>query len=692
MSSIPGAFAKAVKCPCCNNPWNQSSEDSTTTTSTAAGICNPCLTDNKGYKGIDPDNFDNSVSPAENFFLWSNGGWKAKNPIPAEYSSWNTFIVLRDLNLDRLKTILDELAQDDNQNTATSSADQQKLKDYFQSFMNESLIDSLGVSPLQELINLCYHAKDDITATIATLHAKYAITPFFSVYSTPDKANSEHSLCSLYQSGLGMGDRDYYMDEDKADKREKYLVYLTQIFSLLGKHNICTEYQNEQYCIKIANEILSFETQLATFFLTRTQSRDPKTTYNKMSVDQLKAQCRAVNISWDEYLAKGVFREHTFDWNRYFALIGKGVESLGDINVSSVTALTHFHKLLDSPIVEHYLLFHVINSFAPNLSSDFVQVHFQYHEKEMKGTAEMLPRWKRALQGLETALGDSLGQLYVSKYFAGDAKVRALQIVESVRDALRERLHEIPWMGDTSRQEALVKMEKFKVKIGYPDEWKDYSNLVVLPDQHIANVIASRQFEFQIDVNRMNAPTDKKRWFMTPQTVNAYYHPSLNEIVFPAAILQPPFFDPEADAAVQYGSLGAVVGHEMTHGFDDQGRKYDSQGNLRDWWTKEDGDEYERRASVMIKQAEAFEVYGLKLNGKLTCGENIADLGGVKLSLRALNKHLGSLETPAPLINGLTPQQRFFLAWSQSWRENGKHYVFSCFVEFLGYTNLFLVM
>ena len=285
--------------------------------------------------------------------------------------------------------------------------------------------------------------------------------------------------------------------------------------------------------------------------------------------------------------------------------------------------------------------------------------------------------------------------MYVTKYFPIEAKKRALEVVELVRDALRERLAEVNWMSNETRVEAMRKMEKFKVKIGFPDKWLDYTKLTVTQGEHFKNVLSARQFQFKLDLSRMNAITDKSRWYMTPQTVNAYYHPSLNEIVFPAAILQPPFFDSKADVAVQFGSLGAVVGHEMTHGFDDQGRKYDSYGNLRDWWVGNDGEEYEKRANMMIQQAEKFEVYGMKLNGKLTCGENIADLGGVKLALRALKKYLESSTSSSPsssasasssvskaneakeeskmrLINGFTPYQRLFLAWSQAWRENSK--------------------
>eukprot|EP01034_Spumella_vulgaris_P023830 gene23830-30105_t len=573
-----------------------------------------------------------------------------------------------DLNLERLKTILDELS------TASGelSAEHQKLADYYNSFMDLEAIEAGEPETLRAISDICHSAKTHPAAAIAALHSKFRVSALFHIHSSPDKSNSDHSLCSLYQSGLGLPDRDYYFDEDKADKRVKYIEYLVTIFSLLGSKfpEIFPQYVDKSDCEKAAAEVMAFETLLAESHMTRTASRDPLLTFNKMSVNGLIALTQQ-SVTWEQYLAKGVHAT-SFDWNAYFAAIGKPASELGDLNVASKSAIKFFPQLLSNPSLTHYLHFHAINTFASQVQSEFVDAHFNFYEREMKGTQEQLPRWKRALHGLEAALGEALGQLYVAKYFAGDAKQRALTVVESVRDALRERLLEVEWMSEETRREALVKMEKFKVKIGFPDQWLDYSTLHVVKGRHLSNVIASRRYDFALELSRMNVLTDKNRWFMTPQTVNAYYHPSLNEIVFPAAILQAPFFDATADLAVQYGSLGSVVGHEMTHGFDDEGRKYDSTGNLRDWWAEGDGAEYERRVAVMIRQAEQFEVHGTKLNGKLTCGENIADLGGVKLSLRALNKHLSTLSEPAPLINGFTPQQRLFLAWSQAWRENVK--------------------
>lgn len=383
-------------------------------------------------------------------------------------------------------------------------------------------------------------------------------------------------MCSIYQGGLGLSDRDYYFDKDKADKRERYVQYIAALLELIGVHSDSAQfdvYRNKEQVLAIARSILQYETSLASLHLTRAESRDPNRTFNKMSVDQLMKISKPA-LTWAAYLAKGPETSSLFDWHRYFELIGKSSFQLGDVNVAMVDAVTGFPSLLASStsVLQHYLTFHCVNSFCAHLSRPFSITHFEFHEKFLQGTQEQLPRWKRALHAVENALGEALGQLYVSKYFAGEAKPKALKVVESVRDALRERLKEVQWMSESTRAEALKKMERFAVKIGFPDRWIDYSSLEVTEGQHVANLLAARQFDFKLELARMNAPTDRARWFMTPQTVNAYYHPSLNEIVFPAAILQPPFYDPGADLAVQLGSLGAVVGHEMTHGFDDQVR------------------------------------------------------------------------------------------------------------------------
>ena len=559
-----GAFARK-KCPCCNNPWNLAEESGSTTHIYA---CSPCLQDNKGFKGLDPNNIDFSVSPSENFYLWSNGNWKKQNEIPPEYASWNTFIQLRDMNLERIKSILSGFES----NKDLSGSDL-KLANFYRSAMDEDTIESLGVSVLDGMLKLCTEVKKNPGHRIGELHGKYGVRVLFSLYSSPDKKNSEHSIATVSQSGLGLPDRDYYFDEDKADKREKYIGYISKLFALLYKGNPSYEcYSTPAKCLLAAREVMLMETAFASAFLTRTACRDPELTYNKMSIVDLKALTRS-EPSWRSYLARGA--PNDLQWDEYFETIGKPSQEMGEVNVGMVDAIKRMNVVVNHPSLEHYLVFHCLNSYAPHLTREFVETHFNFHEKELKGTAEQRPRWKRALEALEDAMGFALGVSYVNQYFAGDAKIRALRVVESVKHALRQRLSEVDWMGESTKKEAFLKMEKFRVKIGFPDKWVDYSALDIIQGKHLENVARGREFNFNLDLSRMNAPTDRDRWFMTPQTVNAYYHPSLNEIVFPAAILQPPFFDPDADEAVNFGSMGAVVGHEMTHGFDDQGRKFD---------------------------------------------------------------------------------------------------------------------
>jgi putative endopeptidase len=653
-----GAFAKRFQCPCCNNPWNQSASNDETPQYQYALACGNCSSDNKGYSGLNPDNIDTTVSPKDNFYKWSNGNWIKSNPIPAEYPSWNTFLALRDTNMDRLKMILDELMQGSETLANLITKDEyQKLSDFYTSFMNDAMIEALGIAPLQEIFEVIQDPNISITHKIARLHKSFGINVLFRVYSSPDKKNSNHTIGALSQSGLGLPDRDYYFDVDKAEIRDKYLVYIEGVLQRLAEHGLSIYSTSVDDRKKIASEILALETVIAGSHLTRTQTRDPELTYNKMSIEALSQLAEAEAPS--------------FLWLDYFAAIQ--AENIGEINVATLDAIKKVNEVVTSPYLRDYLIYHTMLTYSTHLSSLFVQDHFDFFEKQLKGTKEMRPRWKRGLSLLEDTLGEILGKLYVSKYFPVEAKVNVLAIVQDIKQVLYERLLEINWMSDATREEALKKLNRINIKIGYPDKWIDYSSINIEKDQHVKNIFSCDEFLFNLEISRMNKATDRDRWYMTPQTVNAYYHPSLNDIVFPSAILQAPFYDATADRAVQYGSLGAVVGHELTHGFDDQGRKYDYEGNMRDWWSEGDGAEYERRAEVMINQAETFQVYGVNLKGKLTCGENIADLGGVKLGLRALKKHLSSLPQGSyPLINGFTPEQRLFLAWSQTWRENCK--------------------
>jgi putative endopeptidase len=451
MAHEVGAFAKGRKCPCCNNPWNGIEDadiilGSTMNKNVNMLSCEPCLADNKGYKGLDPSNMDPSISCKENFYLYSNGMWKKNNEIPAEYSSWNTFIKLRDMNLDRLKVIVDELLSAD----STASDDEQKLADFYSTALDENITESIGINALRELIDICKEASTNVTSAISKLHSRYGIRVLFSLSSSPDKKNSEHTIASISQSGIGLPDRDYYFDADKEDKREKYMIYIESLLALLYQGDpslIC--YSTSMKRKLAAKEVLLLETALASAFLTRTECRDPELTYNKMTVDELKSLTKNIT-QWSTYLTRGVNITEV-SWDEYFSSVGRASSELGDINVSMIKALQQINDTINHPSFYHYLVFHCLNSYAPHLPAAFVDVHFNFHEKELKGTAAQKPRWKRALEALEEALGDSLGVCYVMRYFSGDAKDRALRIVEQVRDALRSRLQEVDWMQNDTK-------------------------------------------------------------------------------------------------------------------------------------------------------------------------------------------------------------------------------------------------
>lgn len=659
MSHEVGAFAKR-KCPCCKNPWSTDTESDNCKTRCFEGGGTDSV-------GVSPANFDLSVRPQDDFYAFANGGWinDPKNACPPEYSSWNTFTSLRDRNLERLKDILDELQQ-----KPLGEGESAKVQQFYQAFMNEDKIEEALPSTLESLIKLCLSDDVDPTTKVAALHRDYGIGALFKFYSMPDKNDSNWTIGSLYQGGLAMPDRDYYILADKADKREAYLVYVKTMLELLGEWGVA-EFRDKKFCASSAQAIIELETSLAKAHFTRTECRDPQATWNKMTVARASELVKRQPLTWSSYLVRSPLDEQRskIDLPAYMALIGRG--DVVEVNVAQISALKKAAVIPAHPAFKLYLAFLCVDSFAKSLPKAFAAAHFEFHDKTLSGQLEPKPRWKLALALLEGSFGDALGKLYIAKHFSPSAKDRALEIVHAVRAAVRERLREVPWMGEATKAEALKKMDAFSVKIAFPDAdaWIDYTP-VTLSSSHFDNVVAARRFHFQLDLARVEKETDRKRWLMTPQTVNAYFHPSLNEIVFPAAILQPPFFDASADLAVQFGSMGAVVAHEISHGYDDSGRKYDWQGRLRDWWSAADAAEYEKRKEVMVAQASAFTVYGLKLNGNLTTGENVADLGGVRLAYRAMCAH--PTATSAPAINGLTPPQRFFLAWASCWRDNSK--------------------
>lgn len=584
----------------------------------------------------------------------------AQNPIPAGYPSWNSFMELRVKSQEDCKEILSELEESLNGDEGQVSEEERKVALFYRAGMDEAAVEADGIAPLIPVLELCKQVArskdslDEFASLLGTMAKRYSIRPFFAIGSGPDKKNSEWSTAQIYQGGISLPDRDYYFDDDKEDKREEYKKFMAGLLSLL---NECEGASGAQDVNELVDKIYHLELSLAKAHMTKTENRDPQTTYNKMTIDHLSEMC-----------------EHKFDFSSYLkAATGKSVDELGEVNVRNVQAIQCAAALaaeIDPEVLEGYLRWKTVCSCAPYLGSKFVQKHFEFYEGVLQGTKEMKPRWKRVMEFTESALGEALGKLYCAKYFDETSKERAYAIVEQVRQALEDRLKEVDWMkSEETRQAALKKMARFGVKIGYPDKWINYESLVLTNDEpFLSMVFKAREFENELAIKEMNAPTDRAKWHMTPQTVNAYYHPSLNEIVFPAAILQHPFFDKDADDAVNFGSMGAVIGHEMTHGFDDKGRKFDFEGNMVDWWSEEDGKEYEKRVKVMVDQAGKFEVHGQAVKGELTSGENIADLGGLRLALRALVN--SKSYDPTSRIDGFSPVQRFFLSWAQCWRQN----------------------
>lgn len=638
------------KCPCCNNPW--SSGDF------MARFCGECKVAPEDDSSKAMFSVDASVSPSNDFYLYANQKWIQDNPIPSGYPNWNTFLHLHTLSQERLKDLLQDLKIDE-----TSSEDSRKLAAFYKAAMDEDAIETAGIKPMQPLLDACHETaqaatdKTKLATGLGNLLKKFGISAFFSVGASPDNHDSNHSIAQVAQGGLGLPDRDYYFDDDKQDKREAYKQHIAKMLTLLSDPTCTTTTPiPTEECVEKANQLYKLEEALAKSHMTKTDNRDPEATYNKMTIQDF-----ATNVCKDQFDVDAYLRAATDQ------------KELGEINIRNLSALEGMAEILSTiqpELLEDYLRWRSVKACASYMSKAFVMESFDFNERILSGTDEIKPRWKRAMAFTENALGEALGQVYCSKYFDESCKEKALFIVEQVRKALEERLKEVDWMkSDSTREQGLQKMNRFKVKIGYPDEWIDYSPFEIQSgDDFLSMIFASRQFDHMEEVKEMNAPTDKKKWFMTPQTINAYYHPSLNEIVFPAAILQAPMFDPKADMAVNFGAIGAVVGHEMTHGFDDKGRKFNFEGNMVDWWTKEDADEYEKRVEVMVEQANAYQVHGQSLKGKLTCGENIADLGGLRLALRALMAQPDFDMNDK--IEGFDPIQRFFLGWANCWRQN----------------------
>ena len=593
--------------------------------------------------GVDLAAIDTTASPCTDFYQYANGKWLASHPIPADRGSVGGFSELFDRNQAVLHQIVDDAVAGP---SAPAGSVKRKIADFYKSGMDTVRIEQDGAAPLAPEFARIASVSDtpSLEAEIAHLH-KIGVGAVFNFGIGADEKNSLHTVAEVSQGGLGLPDRDYYTKTDPKSVaiRTAYTAHIARMLTLLG--DTPAEAGVE------AGSVLNMETLLAAASMTRVERRDPNATYNKMTLAQLNA------------LSPG------FSYAPYFAAVG--APNPGPLIVGQPKFFAVAGNLMKTePLaLKTYLRWHLISSTAPYLSENFVAENFAFRGTTLSGVTQNQPRWKRVLRETDGELGEGLGQLYVAEAFPPAAKARALILVQNVKAALRTRLQSLDWIGEDTRRQALVKLDKMRIKIGYPDHFRDYSKLQVSSPSYVVNVLAANQFDFNRDLAKLGKPVDRSEWGMTPPTVNAYYSPSGNEIVFPAGILQPPFFDPQADDASNYGGIGAVIGHEMTHGFDDQGRQFDGDGNLKDWWTAADKKNFQQRADGVAAQFDQFvAVDDAHVNGHLTLGEDIADLGGVKIAYLAFER--SQIGKPRVKIGGFTPEQRFFLAFAQIWRQN----------------------
>jgi putative endopeptidase len=586
-------------------------------------------------------NGDPSAAPGDDFYRFVNGGWVARAPIPAEYSRWGMTDELRQSNLDDLHTLCERASAQGND----ASPIEQKVGDFYASGMDEAAVNGTGLRPLafefERIASLA--APADVLAEIGRLHS-IGVAVGLGLDAEPDRADSAAMIAVVSQGPLGLPDREYYLGTDARAKalRERYAAHVARMIEYMG----FTLRESRAASL----DILHLETELARASLGQVQLRDPRANYHRVGVAQ------AVEMSGG------------LDLPAYLA--AAGTPAFDSFNLAQPGYARALAKALhDAPVEvwKSYLRWNVIHAFAPYLGDAVAHEDFSFYGTALTGARRMLPRWKRVVAATDEYLGEALGQLYVADHFPPEAKQRALAMVGDIRAALRERLQNLEWMDAPTRARAVAKLDAMGVKIGYPDTWRDYSTLPIDRGPWVINVLKAKAFETRHRIGRIARPVDRSEWHLSPATLNAYYDQAANEIVFPAAILQPPLFDPKADAALNYGAIGSIIGHEMTHGFDDAGRQYDEKGNLADWWTPESAARFRERAAAIVRQADAWVVApGLHVNGVLTEGENIADLGGVRVAYAALEKALAG--QPRDRIDGYTPEQRFFLSYASMWR------------------------
>ena len=598
----------------------------------------------KSTSGIDLANMDTTVSAGTDFFRYACGGWNDAHPLTAEYSRYGTFDELFENSQKQLRELIEGLAAQKN-NQAGSAA--QKIGDLYNMAMDSVTLNKQGAEPVKAMLDKIAGLKDKSEIVpMMTEMAHIGIGTYFHSYVYADPKNSSLNIFQMGQGGINLGEKEYYLDTDSITQniREQYKLYIGKLFQLAG----FSEADAQQ---KVA-DVMEIETAIAKVSRSATELRDPEANYHKMSFDELKKTI--AGIDWDAYMK------------------GLGIQAPAELNVEQVEPIQEVARLMNTlPLSKHvsYLEYNLLDAAASCLSDDFVAARFDFYGKVLSGRQVNQPRWKRAVNSVNGMLGELVGEMYVEKYFPAAAKERMVKLVKNLQTALGERMDAQEWMSDSTKIRAHEKLATFHVKVGYPDKWKDYSKLEIKNDSYWANVCRASEWGFNDMYSRIGKPVDKDEWLMTPQTVNAYYNPSTNEICFPAAILQPPFFNMEADDAANYGAIGVVIGHEMTHGFDDQGRQFDKDGNLTDWWAPGDADRFKERAQVMVDFFNKIEVLpGLQANGELTLGENLADHGGLNVAYLAFQN--ATKDAPLGVVDGFTPEQRFFLAYATLWAGN----------------------
>ena len=590
--------------------------------------------------GIDMSGFDTNVRPQDDFFDYVNGKWVAETELPSDRARWGTFDALREQSQKDVRSLVEEVSAAENVEQGSAT---QKIRDFYNSYMDTETVNERGIEAIRAELDeiAAIESYDDLFRAFSTLGV-YGVNGPIGGGIFSDLKDPDTNVVYLVEAGITLPDRDYYLldDEQFVKGRELFRAYVARVFELAGLDNATDR----------AEAIYNLEHALAEVHWTKEDNRDPVKSYNPKTPGQLAEM--SPNINWDVTFEAAQIPAR----DRYIVNQPSFYEAASDIIANT-----------DLQIWKDYLTFQTINTFAPVLSEDYFQARFEFYRAGLQGIDSPRPRWKRAVNATNGNLGELLGQLYVDRHYQDEARVRMETMIANLVEAYRQSITNLDWMGEETKQQALVKLSKFNPKIGYPEEWRDYSSMEIREGDLVGNIKSAATFEYHRNLDKLDRPVDKNEWFMTPQTVNAYYNPAWNEIVFPAAILQPPFFNVEADDAVNYGGIGAVIGHEIGHGFDDQGRKFDGDGNLRDWWTEEDNARFEERKNMLAAQYNSYEVIdGLTINGEFTSGENIGDLGGLGIAYKAYKLSLGGEE--APVMDGFTGDQRFFVGWAQVWR------------------------